>query len=75
MMSESSEIPNTIIQLTQQLLDAINGCDFVTYSQLVDPNVTSFEPEAVGNLVTGLEFHKFYFENNCTLNTFAQGFS
>jgi calcium/calmodulin-dependent protein kinase (CaM kinase) II len=24
--------------------------------------MTTFEPESVGNLVGGLEFHKFYFE-------------
>ena len=25
--------------------------------------MTAFEPEALGNLVEGLEFHKFYFDN------------
>ena len=25
--------------------------------------MTAFEPEAIGNLVEGLEFHKFYFDN------------
>ncbi len=25
--------------------------------------MTSFEPEALGNLVEGLEFHKFFFDN------------
>lgn len=31
--------------------------------KICDPHVTSFEPEALGNLVEGLEFHKFFFEN------------
>ena len=31
--------------------------------RLCDPNMTAFEPEAIGNLVEGLEFHKFYFDN------------
>ena len=30
---------------------------------MCDPHVTSFEPEALGNLVEGLEFHKFFFDN------------
>lgn len=31
--------------------------------KLCDPNLTSFEPESLGNLITGMDFHKFYFEN------------
>ncbi len=31
--------------------------------RLCDPHLTAFEPEALGNLVEGLEFHKFYFDN------------
>lgn len=31
--------------------------------KICDPHVTSFEPEALGNLVEGLEFHKFFFDN------------
>ncbi len=33
------------------------------FRKFVDPNLTAFEPEALGNLVEGLEFHRFYFEN------------
>ena len=29
----------------------------------MDPHLTAFEPEARGNLVEGLEFQKFYFDN------------
>lgn len=36
---------------------------FATFSKLVDSHLTAFEPEARGNLVEGLEFHKFYFDN------------
>lgn len=25
--------------------------------------MTAFEPEALGNLVEGMDFHKFYFDN------------
>lgn len=33
------------------------------FSKMCDPAVTAFEPEALGNLVEGLDFHRFYFEN------------
>ena len=26
--------------------------------------MTAFEPEALGNLVEGMDFHKFYFDNH-----------
>lgn len=30
---------------------------------MCDPHLTAFETEALGNLVEGMDFHKFYFEN------------
>lgn len=36
---------------------------FVLSRRICDPGLTSFEPEALGNLVEGMDFHKFYFEN------------
>ncbi|TNN37537.1 Calcium/calmodulin-dependent protein kinase type II subunit alpha [Liparis tanakae] len=38
-------------------------------SKMCDPAVTAFEPEALGNLVEGLDFHRFYFENCEQLHT------
>lgn len=35
----------------------------VTLRKICDPGLTSFEPEALGNLVEGTDFHRFYFEN------------
>ncbi|XP_053203142.1 calcium/calmodulin-dependent protein kinase type II delta chain-like isoform X10 [Panonychus citri] len=52
-----------VIKITEQLLDAISAGDFDAYSKLCDPNVSSFEPETLGNLVEGIEFHKYYFDN------------
>lgn len=63
-----------IIRSTELLLEAINNSDFESYARLCDPHLTAFEPEALGNLVEGLEFHKFYFDNlktyrnNCNMN-------
>uniref|UniRef100_A0A3B5QRJ9 calcium/calmodulin-dependent protein kinase n=1 Tax=Xiphophorus maculatus TaxID=8083 RepID=A0A3B5QRJ9_XIPMA len=52
-----------IIKVTEQLIEAINNGDFEAYTKICDPGLTSFEPEALGNLVEGTEFHRFYFEN------------
>ncbi|XP_078132578.1 calcium/calmodulin-dependent protein kinase type II delta 1 chain isoform X4 [Sander vitreus] len=73
---ESSESANTtiededvrarkqeVIKVTEQLIEAINNGDFEAYTKICDPGLTSFEPEALGNLVEGTDFHRFYFEN------------
>ncbi|XP_036358797.1 calcium/calmodulin-dependent protein kinase type II delta chain isoform X33 [Octopus sinensis] len=52
-----------IIKLTEQLIAAITSSDFEGYTRFVDPHVTSFEPEALGNLIVGMDFHKFYFDH------------
>nr|XP_005988341.1 PREDICTED: calcium/calmodulin-dependent protein kinase type II subunit alpha isoform X2 [Latimeria chalumnae] len=75
-VKESSESTNTtiededtrvrkqeIIKMTEQLIEAISNGDFEAYTRMCDPSVTAFEPEALGNLVEGLDFHRFYFEN------------
>ncbi|KAJ1374984.1 Calcium/calmodulin-dependent protein kinase type II [Parelaphostrongylus tenuis] len=51
-----------IVRMTQQLLDAISCKDFDVYTKLCDPAMTCFEPEALGNLIEGVEFHRFYFD-------------
>ena len=48
--------------MTERLLMAIATADWATYEQLCDPSLTAFEPEAVGHLVEGMEFHRFYFD-------------
>ncbi|ELW64327.1 Calcium/calmodulin-dependent protein kinase type II subunit alpha [Tupaia chinensis] len=75
-LMESSESTNTtiededtkvrkqeIIKVTEQLIEAISNGDFESYTKMCDPGMTAFEPEALGNLVEGLDFHRFYFEN------------
>lgn len=55
-----------IIKVTEQLLSALTSGDFDTFSKLCDPKITCFEPESLGNLVEGMDFHKFYFDNLVT---------
>ncbi|KAM6178840.1 calcium/calmodulin-dependent protein kinase type II subunit beta isoform 3-T3 [Rhynchocyon petersi] len=58
-----------IIKITEQLIEAVNNGDFEAYAKICDPGLTSFEPEALGNLVEGMDFHRFYFENLLTKNS------
>ncbi|KAK7500977.1 hypothetical protein BaRGS_00007857 [Batillaria attramentaria] len=58
----------------EQLLQAVTSGNYDDYTNLVDPHLTSFEPEALGNLIVGMDFHKFYFDhvmskNNKPVNT------
>uniref|UniRef100_A0A671R9Q7 calcium/calmodulin-dependent protein kinase n=1 Tax=Sinocyclocheilus anshuiensis TaxID=1608454 RepID=A0A671R9Q7_9TELE len=54
--------------ITEQLIEAVNNGDFEAYTRICDPGLTSFEPEALGNLVEGMDFHKFYFEHLLSKN-------
>uniref|UniRef100_A0A3Q3ESD4 Calcium/calmodulin-dependent protein kinase II association-domain domain-containing protein n=1 Tax=Labrus bergylta TaxID=56723 RepID=A0A3Q3ESD4_9LABR len=71
--SSTSSQPDTrkqeIIKITEQLIEAINNGDFEAYAKICDPGLTSFEPEALGNLVEGMDFHRFYFENLLAKNS------
>ena len=51
-----------LLTLTRKLLESIAAADWQTYSDLCDPTLTAFEPEARGHLITGLAFHKYYFD-------------
>ncbi|MGA7955407.1 MAG: hypothetical protein WCA07_17995 [Gloeobacterales cyanobacterium] len=48
--------------LNQKLLDSIKRKDWKTYESLSAASITALEPEANGQCVEGLAFHKFYFE-------------
>lgn len=56
-----SDLAAELLTLNQKLLTAIVSGDWATYTQLCDSAITCFEPEARGQLVTGLPFHKYYF--------------
>ena len=51
-----------LLRLNLKLLDCIARADWTGYQELCDPTVTCFEPEAMGHLVEGMEFHQFYFQ-------------
>lgn len=51
-----------LLRLNQRLLDSITQADWNSYLELCDPSLTCFEPEALGQLVEGLDFHHFYFK-------------
>ena len=51
-----------LLTLSQKLLTAIDSGDWATYAGLCDDSITCFEPEALGHLVAGLPFHKYYFD-------------
>ncbi|HMP02496.1 MAG TPA: DUF4440 domain-containing protein [Gemmatales bacterium] len=53
---------NELLQLTQRLLDAVTQRDWATYESLCSADLTCFEPEACGQLVSGLPFHRYYFQ-------------
>lgn len=57
-----------LLALNQQLLDAIAEGDWQKYADLCDPRLTAFEPEALGHLVEGLDFHAFYFKRHSGAN-------
>ncbi|XP_021925540.1 calcium/calmodulin-dependent protein kinase type II alpha chain isoform X5 [Zootermopsis nevadensis] len=61
--SHGSARKQEIIKMTEQLIEAINTGDYEAYTKICDPHLTAFEPEALGNLVEGMDFHKFYFDN------------
>ena len=58
----SNAIPQELIDRTRQLLDCIARADWETYQTLCDPTLSAFEPEASGQLVEGLDFHRYYFD-------------
>src|SRR5688500_14958204 len=53
---------SALLALNQRLLDCIATGDWKTYSELSDPELTAIEPEAPGQIVSGTNFHKFYFD-------------
>jgi calcium/calmodulin-dependent protein kinase (CaM kinase) II len=57
----ADSVTEELLQLNRRLLESIDLADWNTYQELCDPSLTAFEPESRGQLVEGMEFHRFYF--------------
>merc|ERR1712194_184266 len=58
----ASDHKKDLIAITEKLLSAIGSGDFATYSSLCHDESTCIEPETLGQIVHGLDFHKHYFD-------------
>ncbi|MEX0585750.1 MAG: DUF4440 domain-containing protein [Pirellulales bacterium] len=52
----------SLLDASRALLQSIDAGDWDAYAALCDDSLTCFEPEAEGHLVTGMPFHKYYFD-------------
>ncbi|KAL3816858.1 hypothetical protein ACHAXA_005136 [Cyclostephanos tholiformis] len=51
-----------VIDANGKLLDAIASGDYESYRDLTSHDMTAIEPESLGQVVQGTEFHKYYFD-------------
>lgn len=58
----SEDVKRELLELTERLLVSISQGDWETYQSLCDASLSAFEPEARGQLVEGMAFHKYYFD-------------
>ncbi len=58
----SMTIVEEVLAVSRKLLACIDTGNWGEYVKLCDESITCFEPEALGHLVAGLPFHKFYFD-------------
>ena len=60
-MTQDSAVAE-LLELSRRLLQSITDGDWKTYASLCDPSLTCLEAESRGELVEGMDFHKFYFD-------------
>ena len=51
-----------IIAATERLLGAVGAGNYAAYEKLSSSDLTCVEPETQGHIVTGLGFHKHFFD-------------
>jgi calcium/calmodulin-dependent protein kinase (CaM kinase) II len=57
-----SALESELVALNAKLLKTIDAGDWAGYAALCDESISCFEPEACGQVITGMPFHKFYFD-------------
>jgi UMP-CMP kinase len=60
-----------VLQANQRLLDAVHAGDWQAYADLSQGDMTCIEAESNGQMVKGLGFHKFYFDQNAAASAAA----
>lgn len=53
------KISEELLSLTRKLLECLASGDFAGYTELSDPGLTGVEPQTFGQVVEGLDFHRF----------------
>lgn len=76
------DVDETVLQAKKEILGKVHTmlyhisvCDLEAYQEMVLPNMTCIEPESMGLLVQGTQFHQYMFEStkrerpkvNCTI--------
>jgi len=64
-----------LLAVSNQLLAAIDAGDWKSYASLCDEGITCFEKEAHGHLISGLPFHKYYFDQPAPPSDLPAGLS
>uniref|UniRef100_A0A8C8S903 calcium/calmodulin-dependent protein kinase n=1 Tax=Pelusios castaneus TaxID=367368 RepID=A0A8C8S903_9SAUR len=68
-LASTANCPVTVLLGRELPASALRLITLISPSRKIcDPGLTSFEPEALGNLVEGMDFHRFYFENLLSKN-------
>jgi calcium/calmodulin-dependent protein kinase (CaM kinase) II len=65
-MDEETELQEVLLRL----LHGIREGDIEIYKELVDPELTCFEPESQGHGVRGLSFHFFFMEHTTNSSSY-----
>ncbi len=68
MATDDESSVDELMELNERLLDSIVRADWDAYAALCDPTITAFEPESMGTLVEGMEFHRYYFNLGASKN-------
>ena len=66
-----NERDHSMLALNQRLLEAAVYGDWAQYAELCSDSLSCFEAETNGQLVEGLDFHRYYFPEQAPARTHA----